>query len=361
MLGMPMATEAQRLINISLSKIALSRNQRGGLSLHRNLLVASVLQKARYVFMEETYQLINYSTMGMGPAAEAVEEEAPGIIHHHNPHHHVTYDPSLPHVDSPSSSPDSTSGDASSSEHSFHQMAPAAVDAAPPARSQQEVDSDKENSAPVGIIAPENTVVTYLDLDTSEQSREVLVDAKCNSPTMAAPAVTSTSSSSPPVSTPPSPTSKCLKRRRGALVPDWETEEAVSSILPKRQRRSWDVYDPSATTFMLQDELSELCSGISDQDEVSTSSAMEIDHITSLVSIFSFGGLVCGGGDASGASGATPNGANGGVGGVGGSGTSGGGKLTRSVSTPDLCSSQAKDNGSGAMGVVQRPYLAMTV
>lgn len=43
-----MATEAQRLISISLAKIASSRCVRGGVSLHKNLLVATVLQKARY-------------------------------------------------------------------------------------------------------------------------------------------------------------------------------------------------------------------------------------------------------------------------------------------------------------------------
>lgn len=48
-----MATEAQRLISVSLTKIAASRQQRGGISLHRNLLVASVLYKARAVMLAE--------------------------------------------------------------------------------------------------------------------------------------------------------------------------------------------------------------------------------------------------------------------------------------------------------------------
>ena len=48
-----MATEAQRLITVSLTKIAASRQQRGGISLHRNLLVASVLYKARAVLIME--------------------------------------------------------------------------------------------------------------------------------------------------------------------------------------------------------------------------------------------------------------------------------------------------------------------
>lgn len=45
--------ETQRLITMSLGKIAQSRGQRGGINLHKNLLVASVLHKARTAFMME--------------------------------------------------------------------------------------------------------------------------------------------------------------------------------------------------------------------------------------------------------------------------------------------------------------------
>ncbi|XP_050094962.1 mushroom body large-type Kenyon cell-specific protein 1-like [Anopheles aquasalis] len=51
--------EAQRLIGISLAKIAQARVCRGGVSLHKNLLVATVLQKARYIFMEEAYHIVH--------------------------------------------------------------------------------------------------------------------------------------------------------------------------------------------------------------------------------------------------------------------------------------------------------------
>lgn len=54
-----METEAQRLISISLTKIASSRCVRGGISLHKNLLVATVLQKARYIFMEEAFHMVH--------------------------------------------------------------------------------------------------------------------------------------------------------------------------------------------------------------------------------------------------------------------------------------------------------------
>ncbi|KAL8597556.1 hypothetical protein ACOMHN_033427 [Nucella lapillus] len=43
--------ESQRLITVSLSKIAASRIQKGGINLHKNLLVATVLTKARTAYM----------------------------------------------------------------------------------------------------------------------------------------------------------------------------------------------------------------------------------------------------------------------------------------------------------------------
>lgn len=52
---MAASVETQRLITMSLGKIAQSRSQRGGLNLHKNLLVATVLHKARTAYMMETY------------------------------------------------------------------------------------------------------------------------------------------------------------------------------------------------------------------------------------------------------------------------------------------------------------------
>ena len=54
--------EVQRIIGLSLSKIQMGRNQRGGLPLHKNLLVATVLNKARDVYMQETMYM-NYRLM----------------------------------------------------------------------------------------------------------------------------------------------------------------------------------------------------------------------------------------------------------------------------------------------------------
>uniref|UniRef100_A0A023G706 Uncharacterized protein n=1 Tax=Amblyomma triste TaxID=251400 RepID=A0A023G706_AMBTT len=53
---MVMDNEAQKVIAISLGKIATSRVQRGGPSLHRSLLVASVLYKARTTYFDDAFQ-----------------------------------------------------------------------------------------------------------------------------------------------------------------------------------------------------------------------------------------------------------------------------------------------------------------
>lgn len=52
---MECALDAQNLISISLMKIHNSRTQRGGIKLHKNLLVSYVLRNARQVYMKEKY------------------------------------------------------------------------------------------------------------------------------------------------------------------------------------------------------------------------------------------------------------------------------------------------------------------
>lgn len=52
---MDCAVDAQSLISISLMKIHNSRTQRGGIKLHKNLLVSYVLRNARQVYIKEKY------------------------------------------------------------------------------------------------------------------------------------------------------------------------------------------------------------------------------------------------------------------------------------------------------------------
>lgn len=52
-------TECQRLISISLGKIAASRSNRSGINLHKNLMVSCVLNRARTAFYEESLAWYN--------------------------------------------------------------------------------------------------------------------------------------------------------------------------------------------------------------------------------------------------------------------------------------------------------------
>ncbi|KAF5281249.1 hypothetical protein FQA39_LY05135 [Lamprigera yunnana] len=261
-----MATEAQRLIGISLTKIAQSRANRGG--------------KARYVFMEEAYNMVHYQ----------VQSPAPPI------HHRITTT-TVPEdnligltAEEAGIEPLRISEDvqeASTSESSLPDFLQPCV--------RCTENQDKENQPPP---YHNTTELTYLDLDKSSN----VLRERSNG---------------------------CLKRRRA--VAEWETEEAVQSILPKRSKSD----DEDDSVFL--DDAAVLSEAVSKEVEAERSSsennngngssAMEIDRITSLVSIFSFG-------------------------------MSEGGKLNRSVSTPDLCSAQAKDVDDALQ---QRPYLAMTV
>ncbi|XP_050309321.1 uncharacterized protein LOC126745495 [Anthonomus grandis grandis] len=289
-----MSSEAQRLIGISLTKIAQSRAHRGGVSLHKNLLVATVLQKARYIFMEEAYNMVRHRTQEP-PVQDSVEEdlevgltaEEAGLISKNNVEEATATD----------------------NQQCFQPSCSKCLE------NQQQ--QDKENHPP--------SSATYVDLDKPSNSfRERL---------------SSTSS---------------LKRRRS--VSEWETEEAVKSILPKKTRLSEDSSDGSSDSSssgsdsdsgddsVFLDDATLLSNIVSKQIEQEKSNqeappgGMEIDRITSLVSIFSF---------------SVGSGNNGNS-----DGTTTSKQLNRSVSTPDLCSAQAKD---APTSLQQRPFLTMMV
>lgn len=306
-----MATEAQRLIGISLAKIAQSRCCRGGVSLHKNLLVATVLQKARFIFMEEAYHVVH------GHYLQANKFLEPDIDVRDSETDQGIDDCELDDIlDGPSSS----IGKDEDSEDS-------------------EELCDKENSPPDTSSV---SGLTYLDLDVNKIQRSTTTQANNNSNF--------------------SNESSNNKRRRE--ISEWETEEAVLSILPKKIKSESvssdcsddsdtdSIYNDDDSVFLSNEAATNLSMNVSRQleDEVNNNinnnnnnnnnntnvasneddtlqngPSMEgIDRITSLVSIFSFG------------------------------------NLTRSVSTPDLCSAQAKDSNSES-SISQRTYLAMTV
>lgn len=343
-----MATEAQRLIGISLAKIAQSRCGRGGVSLHKNLLVATVLQKARFIFMEEAYHMVH------GHYLQANKFLEPDIDIRDDPNDTVPNTDNIDEceLDDIFDAPASSIGkDEDSSEEFSEELC------------------DKENSPPETTnTSSNNNGLVYLDLDKHIQK------------------ASQTSASNNESS---NNTTSNNKRRRE--ISEWETEEAVLSILPKKIKSdlsdsssdsdSDSIYSPDDDIFLSDRisstnkydddntaainlsvnvsrelELDELNNNInnnnnnnlvsnnnnnntsSNNDNNNNSSnanstnlengpSMEgIDRITSLVSIFSFG------------------------------------NLTRSVSTPDLCSAQAtKDSCSSESSISQRTYLAMTV
>jgi hypothetical protein len=167
-------------------------------------------------------------------------------------------------------------------------------------------EDDKENKTPppnhTNPASPQSEVPTYSTLDKSPAHGDSILRDRSNA----------TSTSSP----------RCLKRQR--TVEECETEEAdfISPIPPKRVKIS-------ATS----------CEG---DDSVSTTA--EVDRVASLASIVSFGNLAR---NVAAAAAAAADMVWDGI-----------GKLTLSVSTPDLCSSQAKED----VGVLQqRPFRAMTV
>lgn len=280
-----MASEAQRLIGISLTKIAQSRSHRGGVSLHKNLLVATVLQKARYIFMEEAYNM-HYQPQAPVIHPRPVSVDLVGL---------TAEEAGLEQTSVSEEMQESSSSASSASS----ELSPCVKCA------ENQLNQDKENHPPYY-----SSELTYFDLDKSSN----VLRERSNSPS--------------------------LKRRRA--VAEWETEEAVQSILPKRSRSDDETSEVSADDSVFLDDATLLSEAVSKEVEAATErvqesstsqsscsggSSMEIDRITSLVSIFSFSM-----GDGS--------------------------KLNRSMSTPDLCSAQAKETPDS---IQQRQFLAMTV
>jgi len=345
-ISVTMATEAQRLISISLTKIAQSRSQRGGVSLHKNLLVATVLQKARYVFMEEAYHMVQSQQCGTSGGYVTTTAVTPQDQQQQQQHdeYDQNYDDSglialTPEEAGIGSSQETTPASSGVNLQEFLQPSASCVRCADNMTSLPSCEDDKENQTPppfhTNPSSVQNEAPTYLDLDKTPTRGDgsVVLRDRSNA---------SSSCSS----------TRCLKRRRA--VAEWETEEAVSSILPKRAKTSAECCvsegDDADSVFFDDAALLADCvvtcgdedEGDDVQDDEKGATTMEIDRITSLVSIFSFGNLT---GNAAAVAADMSAGA-------------GIGKLTRSVSTPDLCSAQAKE---GVDVLQQRPFLAMTV
>ncbi|XP_046399752.1 uncharacterized protein LOC124166136 [Ischnura elegans] len=314
-----MADEARKLISLSLTKIAQSRTQKGGVSLHRNLLVATVLQRARCVYMEESYHMVQQHPVESNQSSVMFGENQPPD-YEDNP---LNFDV-CGHIAS-----EVVLGDHGESDSADQQLFIVH-------------EGDKENQSPPDFTIETSSVNVESDSRLRDDSSILREKLEGNSSSQIA--VSPPSEVSRACPSPVSPSS--LKRR--AVVAEWETEEAILSILPKRPKKEDDVNDDCDDSVFLDDVVTSLSDSQSSSEEDNEVTSMEIDRITSLVSIFSFGGL-----SGNGHSGEVFSGSV-----VVGSSSESVGKLTKSVSTPDLCSAQAKESG---VDVMQRPFLAMTV
>jgi hypothetical protein len=305
-------------------------------------LVATVLQKARYIFMEEAYHMVQSqqggassgymaSTTATTPREQQQHDE---FEQNYDDEGLVALTPEEAGIGSSQQTTQNSEDAPTGVNHlqEFLQPAASCIRCADTTPSLPSYEDDKENQTPPSYLtnpaSPQSEVPTYLDLDKSPTRESVLRDRSNATSTC-----TSTGS---------------LKRRRP--VGEWETEDAVSSILPKRAKTSATCCEGDDSVFL--DDAAVLSDSVvtcsddeeddSAQDDEKGSTTMEIDRITSLVSIFSFGNLA---GNVAAAAADMSSGA-------------GIGKLTRSVSTPDLCSAQAMESVDVLQ---QRPFLALTV
>lgn len=205
--------EAQKLISISLGKMAASRVGRTGTSLHKSLLVASVLHRARHVFLEESYHVHRAAHPEAYPHPPPAAQGGPVV---------AVYTPLLPSP--PPAAPVEQSTEAEDKENRV---------------------SEEQQEPPPPPPQPQEPV--------SDAGRTPLAESNNNSTNKNRAA--------------------SLKRRR--CVSQQETQEAVWSILPKRPRTC---------------STSEATSDQQQQQKIDAGNSMEVEHITSLVSIFSFGG-----------------------------------------------------------------------
>jgi len=271
----PMSLEAQKLISVSIGKINASRVTRTGSSLHKSLLVASVLHKARNVYLdEEREKAMRFSQCPPIPPQVTVTPVLP----------------SIPQTDS--SDPDRST-------------------------SNSPVGDNGNNR-----LQPELTIENNAALPDRIENRLPAAEANTGNNVTRTTTTTTTVTSFSNIST-TTTTSDSISGRKRRRISDQETEAAISSILPKKLRTDESLEE--RVDISLSEKLSEevssqvaaaaaageeeeetsiedkelnVSSEDSDSDnedsasDTSTSSGsgdeMEVDKLTSLVSYFSF-------------------------------------------------------------------------
>jgi hypothetical protein len=311
-----MATEAQRLISISLAKIAASRCVRGGVSLHKNLLVATVLQKARYIFMEEAFHMVHGTYLNQANSK---------FIQQLRDQEQLELD--LRQSEKEFDNDDTSSSSLNDSELDLFST---------PINSNESLNFLSESSKETGnatnkfntstkesnpSLASTSADLIYLDLDVNRVK---------------------------PQENEQSSNSISGHKRRLEDTDDYETEEAILSILPKSKQIKFNNNESSSESSTSSSSSSDITTDnclsldfLSNDLNLTNSSPTHatpldmssnnsnIDRITSLVSIFNFG------------------------------------NLQRSVSTPELCSSSSHHSGvvenSCCNNLSTQRQIAMTV
>ncbi|PNF27200.1 hypothetical protein B7P43_G06484 [Cryptotermes secundus] len=301
--------------------MAQSRAQRRGVSLHKNLLVFMVLKKARCIFMEEAHHMVQSQQAGASGGGYTTSTRATTPQDHQQQDEcEQNYDKGLvdlaPEEAGIGSSQHTTPHceDASSRvKQEFIQPSASCVPCAdniPPSLSYAD---DKENQTPppnhTNPASPQSEVSTYLALDQSPFRGDSVLRDRSNA----------TSTSSP----------RSLKR--WSTVGECKTEEA--DLTPEEAAIRSSQHTTVSTIPPKRVKISAACC------EGDDSTTMEVNRVASLMSILRFGNLA--GNVASAAADM--------------SAATGIGKLTRSLSTPDLCSSQAKED---VRVLQQRPFRA---
>lgn len=308
-----MATEAQRLISISLAKIATSRCARGGVSLHKNLLVATVLQKARYIFMEEAFHMVHGTYLNQANSKFIQQLRDQEQLEYELRQSEKEFDDN--DDTSTSSLSDSEldlfSTPINNSNDSLNFLSESTKETG---NASNKFNTSTKESNP--SLASTSADLIYLDLDRVK-----------------------------PQENEQSSSSISGQKRRLEDTDDFETEEAILSILPKsKQMKLNEPPNESSSSSSSSDITTDNCLSLDflSNDlsltsspthtaplDMSSSNNSNIDRITSLVSIFNFG------------------------------------NLQRSVSTPDLCSSSSSHHSAvvdnSCCSLSTQRQIAMTV
>lgn len=204
-----MSSEAQRLMALSLGKIAASRQQRGGINLHKNLLVASVLHKARTAYMMENLQTVLANRRAQAEAKEQAKKEQRLQI---------------------SPSAENTTKDSSTRDASVEVKRLRVENGTP-------IHEDKENSPPTKCLRVENAKIeSEKPLERAEPCQEKIEASQLVTPLADAVHRTEENGVTDYVSKPTQNCTRCASKRRRSLE---NVSDSDSCVLAKKAKMEY--------------------------------------------------------------------------------------------------------------------------